>query len=165
MCKDDTHSAQTGISERLGINEDILCRIDLLRSLQEDFECRRCGECCKQESIAFTEKDILLASHKKNLSSSEFIERFHLGLIREPGELEFYRLTIGKIGICPFISEHECTIYDARPRVCRGFPFLTPENVRNAFEMNSVIQLGGYCKAAVDQVEKAFKLQTEEHTK
>ena len=79
--------------------------------------------------------------------------------------MEFYRLTIGNIGICPFYSDRHCTIYDARPQVCRGFPFLTPENVQAAFEMKNVIHLGGYCKAAVDQVEKVYKRQMEEKIK
>jgi Fe-S-cluster containining protein len=165
MCKDDPHSAYTGRSEGLGINEEILFRIDLLKSFQEDFECKRCGECCKQQSIAFTERDILLAANKTNLSSDEFIERFSLSPVRNPGELEFYRLTIGKVGICPFCSDRHCTIYDARPQVCRGFPFLTQENVQAAFKMESVVHLGGYCKAAVDLVEKVYKEQMEERTK
>jgi Fe-S-cluster containining protein len=138
------------------INEDIICRIEVLKSLQGSFECRRCGECCKQESIAFTEKDILRASHKKSLSPSRFIEKYDLSLISNPGDLEFYRLTIGKIGVCPFYSDHECTIYDARPQVCRGFPFLTPENVQNAFKMNNMITLGSNCKAAIAQVERVL---------
>lgn len=146
------------MGKELEINEDILCRIDLLKSLQESFECRRCGECCKQESIAFTEKDILRAAQKNNLSVSEFIEKYDLGLINNSGDLVFYRLTIGKIGVCPFCSDHKCTIYDARPQVCRGFPFLTPENVQNAFKMNNVIKLGGNCKAAIDQVKGFFGL-------
>ena len=79
--------------------------------------------------------------------------------------MEFYRLTIGEIGMCPFCSDHQCTIYEARPQVCRGFPFLTPENVQAAFEMNSEIHLGGYCKAAVVQVEKVYKKQMEEKIK
>ncbi len=147
------------------INGDIQCRIDLLKSFQEDFECNRCGECCKQQSIAFTESDILLAANKTNLSSDEFIEKFSLSPVRNPGELEFYRLTIGNIGICPFCADRHCTIYDARPQVCRGFPFLTPENVQAAFEMDNVIHLGGYCKAAIELVEKVYKGQMEEKTK
>ncbi len=144
------------------INEDIICRIDALKSLQGSFECKRCGECCKQESVAFTEKDILRASHKKRLSPGRFIEKYGLSLISNPGELEFYRLTIGKIGVCPFYSDHECTIYDARPLVCRSFPFLTPENVQNAFKMNNKITLGGNCKAAIAQVEGVLNNVTKE---
>jgi len=149
------------------ISDDILCRIDLLKSLQESFVCRRCGECCKQEFIAFTEKDVLRASLKKSLSPREFIEKFELGLVNNPGFLEFYRLPSGKIGVCPFYSDQGCAIYDARPDVCRGFPFLTPENVHNAFKMNNVMKLGAQCKAAIDQVKGSFYVarQVDEETK
>ena len=134
------------------VNEDILCRLDLLKSLQESFVCSRCGECCKQEFIAFTKKDVRRASHGKHMSPVEFIERYELELVSNPGYLEFYRLPSGKIGVCPFFSERGCTIYTVRPDVCRGFPFLTPENVHNAFTMNGVIKLGAQCKVAIDQV-------------
>jgi Fe-S-cluster containining protein len=141
-----------------GVNDEILCRIDLLKSLQESFICKRCGDCCtKQESIAFTERDIKNVSNKKNLSPQEFIERYGLGLVSNPGNLEFYRLPTRTIGGCPFYSDKACSIYDSRPQVCRGFPFLTPENVQNAFEMNGVIVLGGVCNAAIDQVERVLK--------
>ena len=148
------HSSRT--SKELGLNDDILCRIELLKSLQESFVCKLCGECCKQESIAFTEADIINVSQKKNLSSTEFIETYHLSSIKIPGDLEFYRLTIGELGVCPFCSDQRCTIYDARPQVCRGFPFLTPENVQNAFKMNNVIKLGSNCKTAIEQMERFY---------
>ena len=157
MDTDDSHPEyrnETG--KEPAINEDILRHIGLLGSLQETFECQRCGECCKQEYIAFTEKDLLMASDKKDLSPSEFVEKYHLSLIKSPGDMEFYRLTVGNAGICPFCFDHECSIYEARPQVCRGFPFLTPENVQNAFKMNNIIKLGRNCNTAIAQIETAF---------
>ena len=159
MSTDDPISEhRNGIGGKLRINEDILCRIELLKSLQESFECLRCGNCCtSQVSIAFTEVDIRNVSEKKSLSPKEFIEKYGLNLVSTPGKLEFYRLPIRINGACPFYSDHACTVYDVRPRVCRGFPFLTPDNVQNAFEMNDVIILGGTCKAANDHLEKVLK--------
>jgi Fe-S-cluster containining protein len=145
-----------GTERRPDPSEEILCRIDLLKSLQASFVCRRCGECCKQEAIAFTEKDVLRASHKVQLSPIEFINRYELTLVNNPGFLEFYRLPSGKFGVCPFYSDHTCTIHDARPDVCRGFPFLTPENVHNAFKMNNVIKIGAQCKVALEQVKRIY---------
>jgi Fe-S-cluster containining protein len=153
MSADDSFAESFGDDRKqIVINEDILCRIEVLKSLQESFECKRCGECCKQQAIAFTEKDILIASRKVGLSPSKFIEKNDLVLINDPDELEYYQLIIGKIGVCPFYSDHACTIYDARPQVCRGFPFLTPKNVQNAFKMNNEITLGSNCKEAIAQL-------------
>jgi Fe-S-cluster containining protein len=139
------------------MNEEILCRIELLKTLQESFQCKRCGECCKQEAIAFTESDVKNASQKMELSPLEFIERYGPVPINIPDNLKYYQLSTGTDGMCPFNHDHECTIYDARPQVCRGFPFLTPKNVQNAFQMNDVILLGGICQAAIDQAERIYK--------
>jgi Fe-S-cluster containining protein len=137
------------------IDEDISCRIELLKSLQESFECKRCGECCRQESIAFMESDVERASDKLRLSPHDFIDRYGLRTV-DDADLVYYQLFTGSREICPFNSDRECTIYDSRPQVCRGFPFLTPENVQNAFQMNNAISLCGKCKAAIDQVEAVF---------
>jgi Fe-S-cluster containining protein len=149
---DPSDNAPIGPETGPATNEDILCRIDLLKSLQESFVCQRCGECCKQEFIAFTEKDLKRASAGKGMTPEEFVRRYELEMVSNPGYLEFYRLPSGKIGVCPFYAENACTIHQFRPDVCRGFPFLTPENVHNAFKMNGVIKLGSQCKVALDQV-------------
>ncbi|HEY3420795.1 MAG TPA: YkgJ family cysteine cluster protein [Methanomassiliicoccales archaeon] len=158
MSDDPWGDNHTKMSRELEINDDILCRIELLKSLQETFMCERCGECCRQESIAFTERDVQRASEKKNISPHEFIERYGLTLADHSVELVYYRLFTGTGEICPFNHDRDCTIYDARPQVCRGFPFLTPENVENAFHLNNEISLCGKCKAAISQAEKIFSV-------
>jgi Fe-S-cluster containining protein len=160
MGRDDTSAQCHGQTGELEINDDILCRIDLLKSLQETFECRRCGECCcSQEAIAFTESDLQRASISVSLTPMEFKEKFGLRLIDEPGQLVFYQLPTNEIGACPFYSDHFCSIYDSRPLVCQGFPFLTPQNVQSAFEMKNAIQLGGRCKAAIDHAKRTFEFR------
>ncbi len=101
-----------------------------------------------------TENDILQISRIKNLSIEMFIEQYDLRLKENPGNLDYYELPIAKNAVCPFYVEHSCTIYHARPQVCRGFPFLTSENVQNAFKMNDVIVLGGKCNAAIGHLDK-----------
>jgi Fe-S-cluster containining protein len=159
MRPNDSIETQSGKSNvDLKINDDILCRIELLRSLQESFVCRRCGECCKRhEAIAFTENDILQVSQQKNISPQDFREQFGLIPVHNPGNLDYYHLPIEKGAACPFYSDRACSIYDARPKVCRGFPFLTSENIENAFKMRDVIALGDKCQAAIVHLEKVVK--------
>jgi Fe-S-cluster containining protein len=156
MNDDDPYARCSDENRDLRINDDVLGRIEQLKYLQETFECRRCGECCRQESVAFTEKDIDRAAHGLNLPRLEFIERYGLCQANDPSELVFYRLPIGMRGICPFNSDRDCTIYEARPQVCRGFPFLTPGNVENAFNMKDEIVLGSNCRQAIEQMSRVF---------
>jgi Fe-S-cluster containining protein len=159
MRSNDSIEARTGKPNfELKVNDDILCRIQLLRSLQESFVCRRCGECCKRhEAIAFTEKDILRASLEKKISPEDFRKRFGLTPVHDPGNLDYYHLPIRKGAACPFLSDRTCSIYAVRPNVCRGFPFLTSENIANAFKMQDVIALGDKCQAAIVHLDKIVK--------
>jgi Fe-S-cluster containining protein len=157
MSEDDSNAPYSnGVFKDPEIDENILSQIEKLKYLQATFECRRCGECCKQVSIAFTERDIIRISDKLDLTSQEFVQKYDLGLVNNPGEMAFYKLDVGTREICPFNSDRECTIYDARPQVCRGFPFLTAANVQNAFTMKNEIVLGSNCKQAIDQMERVF---------
>jgi Fe-S-cluster containining protein len=148
-----------GTGKELGMNEYVLGRIEQLKLLQGSFKCRCCGECCQQEAVAFTEGDVARAANNENLTPELFIEKHGLRLVNEPGSLMFYQLRIESSGICPFNSNHRCTIYKARPQVCRGFPFLTPENVQNAFRMSNEIVVSGKCKAAIEMVERCLERQ------
>jgi Fe-S-cluster containining protein len=151
------------VSKGPELNEEILCRIELLKTLQDSFQCKRCGECCKQEAIAFTENDVRNASQKMDLSPGEFIERYDL-VLNIAENFRYFQLSTGTAGICPFNLDHDCTIYDARPQVCRGFPFLTPKNVQNAFQMNNDILLGSICREAIDQAGRFFENGTKNKT-
>jgi Fe-S-cluster containining protein len=157
MSIDDSYAHSNAIGREPEINDDILSRIEQLKYLQRTFECRRCGECCKQESIAFTERDIERISDKLILAPQEFIQKYDLRTVNNPGELLFYQLHVGTRERCPFNSDRECTIYDARPQVCRGFPFLTPGNVENAFRLKNEIVLGSNCREAIDQMDRVLK--------
>jgi Fe-S-cluster containining protein len=158
---DPSPAYASGAGEELRINEYVLGRLEQLKSLQGSFKCRCCGECCQQEAVAFTVEDVSRAANNENLSPKNFIEKHGLRLVNDPGSLEFYQLRIGSSGLCPFNSNHRCTIYDARPQVCRGFPFLTPENVQNAFRMSNKIVVSGKCKAAIELVEMINGIRTE----
>jgi Fe-S-cluster containining protein len=153
-----------GADRELGINEYVLSRIEQLRSLQGSFRCRCCGECCQQEAVAFTMADVSRAADYKDLTRERFVEEHGLILVNEPGGLQFYQLRIGGSGICPFNSNRRCTIYDARPQVCRGFPFLTPENVQNAFRMSNEVVVSGKCKAAMELVRTVSTLPAKSTT-
>jgi Fe-S-cluster containining protein len=156
MSPNDPSPAYSSDTNReLGINEYILDRIEQLKFLQRSFKCRCCGECCQQEAVAFTAADVSRAANNENLAPERFIEKHGLRLVNDPGSLEFYQLRIGSSGICPFNSNRRCAIYDARPQVCRGFPFLTPDNVNNAFRMKNEIVVSGKCKAAIELAQKA----------
>jgi Fe-S-cluster containining protein len=83
------------------------------------FKCTGCGGCCGKEPgyVWLLEEDIKQAS-------------LHLKLSREAFLKKYTRLIHGRYSLiekpnydCTFLDNNRCTIYTARPKQCRQFPF------------------------------------------
>ncbi len=81
------------------------------------FACTQCGHCCTTEGYVWVDRHETreLADHLK-LTLDEFGRRF----LRRVGRR--YALTDRSDGACVFWDDG-CTVYAARPRQCRTFPF------------------------------------------
>jgi len=84
------------------------------------FGCQQCHNCCRGPQPGWVypgKREILAAARLLKISVTEFEKRF---LVTDPdGETSF---RIEANGDCIFWNQG-CTIYDARPRQCRTFPF------------------------------------------
>jgi Fe-S-cluster containining protein len=90
------------------------------------FECQRCGRCCSVRDRGFgfvhlTERDVSTMSAFLELEPKEFNER-HCGTtdgilhLRDPQR------------DCQFLEDEGCAVYEARPLLCRSWPFW-PKNL------------------------------------
>jgi hypothetical protein len=82
------------------------------------FECVRCGKCCRGEPgyVWVTTEEIAAMAARLKISREKFI-RWN---VRREG----LRLSLKerKGGDC-ILWHGQCTVYEARPRQCRAFPF------------------------------------------
>ena len=87
------------------------------------FVCKRCGRCCTDYTVKLSKADIK-GIKKLGYEEVEFVEidknlpeptKF---VLRKKSDYECIFLTGNKNGI------YSCKIYDARPTVCRRYPFL-----------------------------------------
>lgn len=101
---------------------------DYLRiQIQMDFQCERCGICCKEaDPIDLYPKDIRRLASYFNMSEAEAIKEFTIPHPNEPDLLAFK-----ESAPCRFFDESRslCRIYQARPMVCRCSPFLSPGQI------------------------------------
>ena len=130
------------------------------------FKCRKCGSCCRGqrwEALLLTEADVKRLSKALNYSSmSEFLDKECVyAEVTEPRQVYpligkppvkatyvgFYLKrfdgenaeTVLKPHACRFLTENNlCTIYEARPVVCRKFPYTTyhQEGLTHAYYVN-----------------------------
>ncbi len=102
------------------------------------FECQGDGRCCRSRGeygyvyLSFSDRRRLAAHFKMTLSqfTGQYTEK-------EDGQ---YQLKYPDRD-CPFFRDNRCTVYPARPRQCRTWPFW-PENMKRAVWEN---EIATYC--------------------
>ena len=87
------------------------------------FNCHRCGKCCKEIGIAWSELDPLLVAAHLNMAPQEFLNLYGFFVNEYTGEIEPSELGVTP---CPFLKYDRenavCRIYPVRPWICKGYP-------------------------------------------
>jgi len=88
-----------------------------------DFNCKRCGSCCKKIGIPWSELDPRLAADYLDINVEDFIDLYGFVKNENFGEIEH---TEHNAAPCPFlkysIENALCSIYPVRPWICKGYP-------------------------------------------
>jgi len=88
-----------------------------------DFICQRCGKCCKEIGIPWSELDVQLVAAHLNMDLDEFLDKYGFQDNQYSGKIE---PTDFGVTPCPFLTYDRekaiCKIYPVRPWVCRGYP-------------------------------------------
>lgn len=139
-----------------GIERSIAGRMALLAELQDGFQCEKCGKCCReQKEIEFSMDDLKLASKKQGMNVPQLIRKYGLKRMSYAGIGIYHALKLADGDRCPFLDGAECVIYEARPDVCRRYPFLTPEGVARTLQMEKGIWFyGAQCDASVEYMRR-----------
>jgi Fe-S-cluster containining protein len=86
----------------------------LFAEYQDKF-CDKCGECCRRvNKIVLNNADIENISKYLNISPKKFKKRFKI----IPDNFRYYM----PAKPCPFLKNNLCSIYPARPLICKLFP-------------------------------------------
>lgn len=95
------------------------------------FHCQRCGACCREaeNSLMLEPMDIhrlgqFLRERGDPIDGPEdVLEKYaHADLLMDCLPI-FLLNTVGKEHACVFLKDGRCEVYEARPRVCRLYPF------------------------------------------
>jgi len=126
------------------------------------FKCLRCGQCCRDSNtiVTVSVSDILaIANHlhlgvdevlsvlgfyqlSENVPKSQIEKMVTRPVSTEKGTA-FIGLLKGEGGKCIFLNEENlCTIYPARPKVCRTFPFTYTALKRLKGRVDYTIKMG-----------------------
>ena len=88
-----------------------------------DFSCQRCGKCCREIGIPWSELDVHLVAAHLNMHLDDFLKLYGFQDNVYSGEIEHMDPGVTP---CPFLKYDRekavCKIYPVRPWVCRGYP-------------------------------------------
>lgn len=95
------------------------------------FGCQQCGECCRHvaDSIMLEPMDVYLLArhlqeHGKPVAGTEDVLAQYAHASWLDDSLPIFLLnTAGEMDACVFLKDGRCSVYEARPRVCRLYPF------------------------------------------
>lgn len=92
------------------------------------YDCGKCpGYCCSYSQIKPTTEDIERLAKHFNVTANTFKRRYTTALLGEKGKeriLAHQKDTIyGTVCGLFDVTTRRCTVYDARPNVCRKYPF------------------------------------------
>ncbi len=90
------------------------------------YDCTKCtAYCCSYDHIEVSEKDLERLAHHFDLGVRAATERFTKVVDDGTRVLRHQKDRIFK-SVCMFLDKDKraCTVYDARPRVCRAYPYV-----------------------------------------
>ncbi len=85
----------------------------------QTIDCTNCGNCCREVSPGFDEKDVERLAGHLGMSGSQFASQY-----LKPAEPAEECLGVMRAQPCPFLKENRCSVYEHRPANCRNYPYL-----------------------------------------
>jgi Fe-S-cluster containining protein len=91
----------------------------LAESIQDQIDCTKCANCCREGEAGVTPRDIEKLSKFIGVTREEFREQFTM----RASDNELILKRSEGTG-CVFLKDNLCTVYEARPRSCADYPHL-----------------------------------------
>jgi len=116
-------------------------------------DCRVCGECCRSAEANVSKTDIRRLAKFLKLKPSEFVRDYTMK--GEDGDTILRRAD--PTG-CVFLKNKMCSVYEARPTTCRGFPHVSMSPQWVFDRLYSYPERASYCPIVYNWLETAKDL-------
>lgn len=113
------------------------------REAQDQMDCTTCAACCRNNWVPVDDHETGRLAARLNMEVDDFRARYVTAD------------EVGEPGIdarpCPFIEGNLCSVYEDRPDVCRGYPYVGGNIV---FRMSGIIERAATCPIIFDMLER-----------
>lgn len=107
-------------------------------------DCTACAKCCRALVIAPDYKDVSRLAEHTSLTTHEFRKKY----MRLDAEGD----VVMRQRPCPFLKSSRCSVYEARPNLCRKYPYLDQPNFVD--EINRVLRNVHVCPIVFNTYER-----------
>jgi uncharacterized protein len=123
----------------------------IARDVEQQIDCKACANCCREPCVNVTRRDIETLARYLHIPPEQFVKEY---TVVDPEDREMI-LRQTKNG-CVFLHDNLCTVYEARPRACREFPYLVSDQRSLGGRMPSVCKHASICPIIYNTLE-AYK--------
>jgi uncharacterized protein len=123
----------------------------IAEGIQEQIDCTVCANCCKTSTTEISERDIDRLARHLRISREQFLADYTM-----PDEEGALSLRFTPEAGCIFLDGNLCSVYEARPDICRRYPHLVRGNGSIASRMWSFVDRAVVCPIVYNALE-AFK--------
>lgn len=89
----------------------------ITRSVWANIDCTKCANCCRESKPEFSQEEVDRLARRFEMTREQLIQKY-----LEPAEHHLTWTTRTKP--CPFLKDNLCSVYEDRPAVCKGYPYL-----------------------------------------
>jgi Fe-S-cluster containining protein len=125
----------------------------IAQTVEEDTDCTVCANCCRVATTPVTERDVEHLAKYLRIKPADFLRDYTVET-----EDEGVILKRDENG-CVFLDGTLCSVYDARPNTCEGFPHLVKGNGSLLSRMWHMPDRAVYCPIVFNTLEE-WKTET-----
>lgn len=121
---------------------------ELGRRAETQMDCRTCGACCRDNVVPVDDAEAERLAERIALPILQFRKQYLTTTDEDEG------LPAMDAHPCAFLHGNECSVYEARPQVCRGYPYIGGDI---ASRMIGIIERAGVCPIVFEMLEQLKK--------
>jgi hypothetical protein len=119
----------------------------------EQIDCTACANCCRETTVEVSDEDIETVARFLD-APSEQVKQIYTSADPASGARMLRQTADG----CVFLAGNLCSIYAARPRPCREFPYLLATSTSLGSRTASIFGRAGLCPIVYNSLEELKKL-------
>jgi Fe-S-cluster containining protein len=123
----------------------------IAREVAAQIDCTQCANCCRETRVNVSCEEIAAIARRLALEPAQVVDRY---TVKDPEDGRAILRQSG--GACVFLSGSLCTVYQDRPRACRGFPYLLAMENSLGSRMSSIFRRAWMCPVVYNTLE-AYK--------